>query len=100
MAECYEKYRYLLNADTLSDEEKVVFKRILKKIGDNTELGNSLKYLTKWLERYHGKKVEILWQPLVCSVFWEGSVWPSRCVDTARTHKHAQSPSSLEEADP
>lgn len=60
IADEFRRHRYLLEGDTLAVEEKSLFLKILEQEDNLTLLSNSLKYLTEWLYRYHGKRVVLL----------------------------------------
>lgn len=54
----FEEKQYIY--DSLNEDEKEIFERLKTKKGEETEYRNFLLYLSKWLERYHNKKVIIL----------------------------------------
>lgn len=60
IAEIYQKHRYLLDSDELFEEDKVYFKDILSRRGDEIDFEISLKKLSKFLYRFHNQKVVIL----------------------------------------
>jgi hypothetical protein len=55
----YEKHRYLLDGDLLSDNEKKIFDSLNPMMGV-VELKLSINYLSNFMSRYYGKKVIIL----------------------------------------
>ncbi len=56
----YKQFRFLLEADTLYDEEKNDFKAILNKTAGQTQVKFSLKNLSEYLYRYYRIKPWIL----------------------------------------
>ena len=60
MAEEFESHRYLLDGNLLSEGEKSDFLATLSKNAKKISLEQSLRDLTKWLMRYHQRRVIIL----------------------------------------
>ena len=60
MKEAYNSFRFLLEGDTLHQEEKATFEAILSVKADRATLQYSLKDLTAYLNRYYQKPVLIL----------------------------------------
>ncbi len=60
ISEVYQKHLYLLNDDILFENEKRKFNDIISERGDAIDFEVSIKYLSKYLERYHKEKVVIL----------------------------------------
>ncbi len=69
--ECYElivseivklfsKHRYLLENNTLYENEKNKYNKILNEVASKTDYKNSIKQLSEYLQRYHKEKVVIL----------------------------------------
>ncbi|MDM8516789.1 AAA family ATPase [Desulfobacterales bacterium HSG16] len=56
----YARHRYLLDGDMLFPEEKTRFQKILNGRSGMADCANSLKYLSKFLHRYHNSPVIIL----------------------------------------
>src|SRR5262245_52562471 len=53
----FERHRYLLEGETLSQEEKDIYKALLRREEDQALYAKSLFFLTSWLYRYHKKRV-------------------------------------------
>lgn len=60
LSEEFQRHRYLLNSEMLSEEEKNDFQAILRKGGDKTLVEASLRLLIKWLHLYHGQQIILL----------------------------------------
>ena len=60
MKDVYNSFRFLLEGDTLHQEEKAVFEAILSIKADRATLQYSLKDLTAYLNRYYQKPVLVL----------------------------------------
>ena len=60
ISQVYETHSYLLNSDCLSEQEIVDYKTIIKREADEAIFSNSLKMLSKHLNKYHQKEVIIL----------------------------------------
>jgi hypothetical protein len=60
LAEEFERHSYLLEGDTLTAQEKESYLTILRKEGSQILYAQSLYLLTKWMHRYHNKKVVVL----------------------------------------
>ena len=56
----YSEHDYLLNNKILKEHEKGIFNKILIKTASKTEYQESLKQLSKYLQRYHKENVVIL----------------------------------------
>lgn len=56
----YERHRYLMDSNALSDEQKYTYRLILKKEATDADYHNSLKNLSAYLNKYHTKKPIIL----------------------------------------
>ncbi|MCI8471076.1 MAG: AAA family ATPase [Clostridia bacterium] len=56
----YQEYRYLLDSEKIYEEEKEKIKEILFGREDEVALKNSIRELTKYLNRHHGKPVMLL----------------------------------------
>ena len=56
----YSKHIYLLENNTLYDFEKIKYNKILNETASETDYKNSLKLLSKYLQRFHNEKVVIL----------------------------------------
>ena len=56
----YSKYIYLLKNDILYDFEKLKFNKILNETASETDYKNSIKQISKYLQRFHNEKVVIL----------------------------------------
>ncbi|AVK51413.1 AAA family ATPase [Clostridium sp. MF28] len=60
MSEVYKEYIYVLDSDNLLDADKEDFNKILYSKGDIPLLTNSIKNLSRYLCKYHDKKVILL----------------------------------------
>ncbi len=56
----YQEHRYLLDSEKIYEEEKEKIKEILFGREDEVALKNSIRELTKYLNRHHGKPVMLL----------------------------------------
>lgn len=56
----FERHRYLLEEDTLSQEEKDIYLTLIRREGDQALYAKSLFFLTNWLYRYHKRRVILL----------------------------------------
>ncbi|QXM05193.1 AAA family ATPase [Crassaminicella indica] len=56
----YDKFRYLLESEYLSDVEKIYFKKVLYKEASQGEYEMSLKNLSKYLYKHYKQKIIIL----------------------------------------
>jgi hypothetical protein len=57
----FDRHSYLQEGKTLSKKEKILFKKILlEEKSDQSLFEESLLYLSKWLHRFHKKKVVLL----------------------------------------
>ncbi|MDF3054308.1 MAG: hypothetical protein K0Q74_215 [Gammaproteobacteria bacterium] len=59
LGQLYDQYTHLLESDTLSDQDKIFFKKILALDANEAEMKNALKMLTKFLHAAYGKQVMI-----------------------------------------
>jgi hypothetical protein len=60
MGELYDQYRsLLLESDKLSDQDKIYFKNILSRQGNESDIANALKMLTKFLYAVYGNRVMV-----------------------------------------
>ena len=60
IAKEFERHRYLLEGETLTNEEKEDYFQILRKKDGKALLEDSLFLLSEWLHRYHKKQVILL----------------------------------------
>jgi hypothetical protein len=60
IAKEFERHRYLLEGEKLTNEEKEDFLKILRKEDEKTIFESSLLLLSEWLHRYHNKRVILL----------------------------------------
>ncbi len=60
MQAIYQSFRWLLEGEILYSEEKEAFEAVLSCKASRSELQYSLKKLTAYLQRYHGKNVLVL----------------------------------------
>ena len=60
IADEFRRHRYILNDDTLSDDEKETFKSYLNRKFSDSEYEQSLQFLSSCLELWYGEKVIIL----------------------------------------
>ena len=56
----YGEHRYLLEKDTLYDNEKKIYNDIINKKANASEISNAIFYLIKYLHKYHKQKPIIL----------------------------------------
>lgn len=56
----YDRHRYVLNSDVLSDTEKTIFKNLMDRKADRAQYATSLKFLSECLKKYHGRNTIIL----------------------------------------
>ena len=56
----FDRHRYVLESDALSDEEKIKFKNIYAKKADPADYATSLAFLSECLKKYHNRNVIIL----------------------------------------
>ncbi len=56
----YSKHDYLLEKNNLKNYEKEEYLKILRKTAKSTDYQNSLKQLSKYLQKFHNEKVVIL----------------------------------------
>ncbi len=56
----YSEHDYLLENNILKNHEKIVYEKILIKSVESTDYQESLKNLSKYLQRYHNEKIVIL----------------------------------------
>lgn len=60
LANLYEQHRMLLDSNILSPEQQAIYRRILCKESNETELREALKNLIEYLYHYHQQKVWLL----------------------------------------
>ena len=60
IAELFEEYKYLLDSELLSENDKRIFRQILDREAWAVDYHRSLKFLSELLYRYHNKPVIIL----------------------------------------
>lgn len=60
IVEEFERHKYVLDSDCLTEREEDVFRRILRTENDSNLYNDALKTLSACLEKYHGKKCIIL----------------------------------------
>jgi hypothetical protein len=61
IAECYRRFKYLTTVkDLLDKDEQEFFSRITAEKAEQQDLESSLKKLSRWLQKHHGKNVVIL----------------------------------------
>lgn len=56
----YDRHRYVAKSGVLTEEEQNVFFAIMNKKGDYQQYATALKFLSKCLEKFHGKGAVIL----------------------------------------
>ncbi len=59
LADLYEKHRYLLDRNILSDNQRDIYNSTTEKM-DDTTAQKALGNLSAWMEKYYGRKVIIL----------------------------------------
>lgn len=60
VAEEFRRHGYILEGNVLSEEEKQDFQKITRREDGETLIEKSLLLLSKWLQRYHNKRVILL----------------------------------------
>lgn len=60
IADEFKRHLYLQEGDILIEEEKIIYKTILRGEANSSVMTKSLSYLTEWLYRYHNKRVIFL----------------------------------------
>ena len=60
LANEYQRHSYILERKVLSPEEKIAYKKILSREDNKILYMNSVKNLTKYLERYYKEKVVVI----------------------------------------
>ena len=60
ITDIYHQHRYLLSSNKLSEEEKDVYRSLLKQTAATSKLKNSLKNLITYLHRHHDSDIVIL----------------------------------------
>jgi len=60
LIKAYQQHRYLLQSNTLYEEEKQRIKKILTEVASEVDFEVSLKQLSDYLQRFHNEKVVIL----------------------------------------
>ncbi|MGN0482442.1 MAG: AAA family ATPase [Lachnospiraceae bacterium] len=56
----YDRHKYVLNGDRLSEKEKEKYRQILEETADAGDYATALKWLSFYLKKYHEKNVIIL----------------------------------------
>ncbi len=56
----YREHRYLLEGQTLYEDEKAIYNKILNKSANNSDYKSSIETLSEYLYRLHNKRVVIL----------------------------------------
>ena len=56
----YDRHRYVLNGEALSETEKTIFKNLMDRKADRVQYATSLKFLSQCLRKYHGRNAIIL----------------------------------------
>ncbi|MGN0484028.1 MAG: AAA family ATPase, partial [Lachnospiraceae bacterium] len=56
----YDRHKYVLNGDRLSEKEKEKYRQILEETADAVDYATALKWLSFYLKKYHEKNVIIL----------------------------------------
>ncbi|MGN0483838.1 MAG: AAA family ATPase, partial [Lachnospiraceae bacterium] len=56
----YDRHKYVLNGDQLSEKEKEKYRQILEETADAGDYATALKWLSFYLKKYHEKNVIIL----------------------------------------
>lgn len=56
----YDRHRYVLEGEQLSDADKEVYKSLMERKGDREQYATSLKFLSECLRKYHGRNTIIL----------------------------------------
>jgi len=60
LAEVYREHRYLLDGGRLTPEEAAIFRAILERSADQTEIELALRRLSRLLREHHGERVVVL----------------------------------------
>ena len=60
IAEEFRRHQYLLEGNSLADDQKNIFQKIMTKQSDYGEYNDALKFLSECLWQYHGKNTIIL----------------------------------------
>ena len=60
LADEFSRHRYILQDSVMTEKERVVFESYMNREASNGEYKDSLKFLCKCLEDWHGKKVIVL----------------------------------------
>ena len=56
----YDRHRYVLLGEALSDADKAIYTSIMERKGEKAQYATSLKFLAECLKKYHGRNVVIL----------------------------------------
>lgn len=56
----YDRHRYVLNGDVLSETEKMIFKNLMDRKADRAQYATSLRFLSECLRKCHGRNAIIL----------------------------------------
>ena len=60
IAEEFRRHQYLLAGNSLADDQKIMFQRIMAEQADYSAYNNALRFLSECLWQYHGKNTMIL----------------------------------------
>ena len=60
LAEEFRRHQYLLEGNSLADDQKIMFQRIMAEQADYSAYNNALRFLSECLWQYHGKNTMIL----------------------------------------
>ena len=60
LAEEFRRHQYLLAGNSLADDQKIMFQRIMAEQADYSAYNNALRFLSECLWQYHGKNTMIL----------------------------------------
>ena len=60
IAEEFRRHQYLLEGNSLADDQKIMFKKIMTEQAEYGEYNDALKFLSECLWQYHGKNTIIL----------------------------------------
>ena len=60
LAEEFRRHQYLLEGNSLADDQKIMFQKIMTEQADYSAYNDALKFLSECLWQYHGKNTMIL----------------------------------------
>ena len=60
LAEEFRRHQYLLEGNSLADDQKIMFQKIMAEQADYSAYNDALKFLSECLWQYHGKNTMIL----------------------------------------